>query len=137
MRRTWEPSEAEIQRTVLDWAKLQDGIECWRVNVIGTPMKRGDKTVFRRATNPGMADLICQFAVHGVPVLVFLECKRPSKRAALTDNQKQFKSRISYTGGHYYIVSSIEDTVSALEDVRTRTMGKLSEWMWDGAKRPD
>ena len=64
-----EIKETDIQRSILDWSKLIDGLNVFRVNVVGI---RG-----RKATNTGMADLIGQYSFAGIPILIWWEVKKP------------------------------------------------------------
>ena len=103
-------SEANIQKTILDYGKIK-GIPMRRMNVIGTPTKDG----FRPAPNRGMADIHCEYFVAGLPISVWLECK--TKRGKLSPSQRNFRDGVNHYGGFYFVVRSIDDVENALHVV--------------------
>ena len=126
-------TEAQIQKTILQWAAAKR-ILMFRINVIGTPLHKGGKTIYRPSTNKGMADIHCQVLVdltvsgrgnYKIPVSVWLEVKR--KRGKLSMYQEAFKDSVEAAGGYYYLVRSIEDVELALEEVRQKTIYQINK----------
>ena len=111
-----EIKEIDIQRSILDWSKLIDGLNVFRVNVVGI---RG-----RKATNTGMADLIGQYSFAGIPILIWMEVKKPKGKQSET--QKDFEKLVKKDGGYYFIVSSIQDAQDALTKIETELQRKIS-----------
>ena len=70
------PSEGQIQASILSWGQWQEGVQMFRINVIGTPMKDGR---FRPSTNVGMADIHMSVMTEGISIGVWLEVKRKGK----------------------------------------------------------
>ena len=115
-------SEAKIQKAILEWGTYQEGIQMFRMNVIGIPIP-GKPGKYRPSRNAGMADIFCQLMVSGIPVSCWLEVK--TKKGRQTKIQKLFEGAVS----NYYIVRSIDDAEAALSDVRKKTMEKISEYL--------
>lgn len=106
-------SEADIQRSILDYMKLL-GHYCWRNNVIASPLRDrfGNITGYRKSAAKGTADIIC---VLKKPVGRFaaLECKTEKGRA--TPEQLKFIENVQERGGVAGIVRSIEDVDNLLK----------------------
>ena len=115
-------SEAKIQKAILEWGTYQEGIQMFRMNVIGIPIP-GKPGKYRPSRNAGMADIFCQLMGSGIPVSCWLEVK--TKKGRQTKIQKLFEGAVS----NYYIVRSIDDAEAALSDVRKKTMEKISEYL--------
>jgi len=111
-------SESSIQKAILQWGAYQDGIQMFRMNVIGTPLPDGG---FRPSPQRGVADLYCQLMVLGIPVGVWLEVK--SRNGRLSKHQKDFEKLVPL----YYVVRSIDDAAAAIDDARKQIMEKLNE----------
>jgi len=111
-----EIKETDIQRSILDWSKLIDGLNVFRVNVVGI---RG-----RKATNTGMADLIGQYSFAGIPILIWWEVKKPKGKQSET--QKDFEKLVKKDGGYYFIVHSIQDAQDALTAIESELQRKIS-----------
>ena len=111
-----ELKETDIQRSILDWSKLIDGLNVFRVNVVGI---RG-----RKATNTGMADLIGQYSFAGIPILIWMEVKKPKGKQSET--QKDFEKLVKKDGGYYFVVTSIQDAQDALSKIEAELQRKIS-----------
>ena len=98
-----------------------------RINVIGTPLHKAGKTIYRPSTNRGMADIHATVLVGDIPVSVWLEVK--TKRGKLSANQKAFQESVEAAGGFYYVVRSIEDVELALAEVRQKTMQHIKDYV--------
>ena len=66
------PSEGQIQASILSWGEWQEGVQMFRINVIGVPMKDGR---FRPSTNVGMADIHMSVMTEGISIGVWLEAQ--------------------------------------------------------------
>ena len=119
-------TEAQIQKSILQWAAAKR-ILMFRINVIGTPLHKGGKTIYRPSTNKGMADIHCQVLVNKIPVSVWLEVK--TKKGRISANQKAFKDSVEAAGGYYYLVRSIEDVELALAEVSQKTIQQIREFL--------
>ena len=98
-----------------------------RINVIGTPIHKPGKTVYRPSTNKGMADIHATVLVGDIPVSVWLEVKTAKGR--VSENQKIFRDTVNATGGFYYVVRSIDDVETALRDVTQRTIRNIRDFI--------
>lgn len=94
-----EPSEAQIQKAVLDWLQLQ-GIFVFRTNNIGVPLANGK---FRPSPVKGVPDII----VIQDGLFIGLEVK--AQKGKQSEHQKWFEMNVKKAGGQYHIVRSIED----------------------------
>ena len=119
-------TEAQIQKSILQWAAAKR-ILMYRINVIGTPLHKAGKTVYRPSTNRGMADIHCTLLVDKIPVSVWLEVKR--KRGKLSMYQEAFRDSVQAAGGYYFLVRSIEDVELALAEVSQRTIQQIREFI--------
>ena len=119
-------TEAHIQKAILQWGGYKR-ILMHRINVIGTPLHKAGKTIYRPSTNRGMADIHATLLVEGIPVSVWLEVK--TKRGKLSPNQLLFKDSVEAFGGFYYVVRSIEDVELALAEVRQKTMQHIKDYV--------
>ena len=119
-------TEAHIQKAILQWGGYKR-ILMHRINVIGTPLHKAGKTIYRPSTNRGMADIHATVLVGDIPVSVWLEVK--TKRGKLSANQKAFQESIEAAGGFYYVVRSIEDVELALAEVRQKTMQHIKDFV--------
>ena len=116
-------TEAHIQKAILQWGGYKR-ILMHRINVIGTPLHKNGKTVYRPSTNKGMADIHATVLVEGIPVSVWLEVK--TKKGKLSANQKAFQESVEAAGGYYYVVRSIDDVDLAIQQTRLDVFGKMS-----------
>tara|TARA_R100001594_G_scaffold47145_2_gene80101 strand:+ start:380 stop:766 length:387 start_codon:yes stop_codon:yes gene_type:complete len=115
-------TEAGIQKGILQWGMFKR-ITMHRINVIGTPLLKGGRTIYRPSKNKGMADIHATLIVGGIPVSVWLEVK--TKKGRLSENQKAFAAVIEDIGGFYYVVRSILDVELALAEVRQKTLRNI------------
>ena len=116
-------TEAQIQKAILQWGGYKR-ILMHRINVIGTPLHKAGKTIYRPSTNRGMADIHATVLVEGIPVSVWLEVK--TKKGRISDNQKAFQESIEAAGGYYYVVRSIDDVDLAIQQTRLDVFTKMS-----------
>jgi len=116
-------TEAQIQKAILQWGAYKR-ILMHRINVIGTPLHKAGKTIYRPSTNRGMADIHATVLVEGIPVSVWLEVK--TKKGRISDNQKAFQESIEAAGGFYYVVRSIDDVDLAIQQTRLDVFTKMS-----------
>jgi|TARA_R110002167_G_scaffold125973_1_gene306519 hypothetical protein len=123
---TQRETEAQIQKAILQWGGYKR-ILMHRINVIGTPLHKAGKTVYRPSTNKGMADIHATVLVGDIPVSVWLEVKTAKGR--ISENQKLFSDTVNATGGFYYVVRSIDDVETALRDVTQRTIQNIKHFI--------
>jgi hypothetical protein len=116
------PSESQIQASILSWGDWQEGVQMFRINVIGVPM--GDNK-FRPSPNVGMADIHMTVRTEGISVGVWLEVKRKGKHQSKT--QKVFEKRVKEQSGWYFIVRSIEDVQQVVRIIRDDTWKKINK----------
>ena len=119
-------TEAQIQKAILQFGAYKK-ILMHRINVIGTPLHKAGKTIYRPSTNKGMADIHATLIVGGIPVSVWLEVK--TKKGRISENQKEFNEVIKSFGGFYYVVRSIEDVELALAEVRQETLQNIKHYI--------
>ena len=112
-------SEAGIQKAILQWGALQEGIQMFRMNVVGVPLPGGG---FRPSPNRGIADIYVQLIVYGIPVGLWLEVK--SSRGKMSKAQKVFSEKV----GLYYVVRSIEDASASIYFARKFVCEKINLW---------
>ena len=119
-------TEAQIQKAILQYGGYKR-ILMHRINVIGTPLHKAGKTIYRPSTNKGMADIHATVLVGGIPVSVWLEVKTAKGR--ISENQKLFSDTVTAAKGFYYVVRSIDDVEDALRDVTQRTIRNIREFI--------
>ena len=116
-------TEAQIQKAIMQWGGYKR-ILMHRINVIGTPLHKAGKTIYRPSTNKGMADIHATIVVGNIPVSVWFEVK--TKKGKLSANQKAFQESIEAAGGFYYVVRSIDDVDLAIQQTRLDVFTKMS-----------
>jgi len=119
-------TEAQIQKAILQWGGYKR-ILMHRINVIGTPLHKAGKTIYRPSTNKGMADIHATIVVGNIPVSVWFEVK--TKKGKLSPNQKAFQESVEAAGGFYYVVRSIENVEFALAVVRQKTRKNIKHYV--------
>ena len=119
-------TEAQIQKAILQWGGYKR-ILMHRINVIGTPLHKAGKTIYRPSTNAGMADIHATVVVGHIPVSVWLEVKTAKGR--ISENQKLFSETVTAAKGFYYVVRSIDDVEAALRDVTQQTIRNIREFI--------
>ena len=119
-------TEAQIQKAILQWGGYKK-ILMHRINVIGTPLHKAGKTIYRPSTNKGMADIHATVLVGDIPVSVWLEVK--TKKGRISENQKAFNEVIKSYGGFYYVVRSIEDVELVLAEVKQKTLQNIKHYV--------
>ena len=119
-------TEAQIQKAILQYGGYKR-ILMHRINVIGTPLHKAGKTIYRPSTNKGMADIHATVLVGDIPVSVWLEVKTAKGR--ISENQKLFSDTVTAAGGFYYVVRSIDDVETALRDVTQRTIQNIKHFI--------
>ena len=119
-------TEAQIQKAILQFGAYKK-ILMHRINVIGTPLHKAGKTIYRPSTNKGMADIHATVMVGDIPVSVWLEVK--TKKGRISENQRAFNDVITRAGGFYYVVRSIDDVELALAEVRQKTIQNIRDFI--------
>ncbi len=119
-----QPSEKEVENSILSWLQYQPGVLAFKVNTAGVYDE--NRKCYRKAGKfviKGTSDILCCCSILGVPIFVSMEVKTFTGRQS--DDQKDFERRLIAVGGFYFIVRSIEDAQKCLNKVRTEIMGKL------------
>ncbi len=103
-----QPTEHEIQSTILERLKFLNQAFFWRENSglmkLGTP----DKERFFRAGTPGIPDIMGIW--NGIPIGI--EVKRPGKKQSV--DQKAFQQRFEQCGGVYIVCTDASQVVSQI-----------------------
>ena len=116
-----EPSEREIQNSILYFLNYQSGVFAFQVNTTGTYDARlGYYRKPGRYVLPGTPDILACVRVNQcVPIFVGFECKTDKGRQSA--HQKGFELRLKQkSDGFYFIVRSIKDVEEALKLVREK-----------------
>ena len=112
-------TEAGIQKAILQYGAITEGVSMFRMNVIGIPI-HGQPGKYRPAAEKGIADIYVQLMVWGIPVSCWLEVKAGKKKQQAS--QKEFEQRVE----NYYVVRSVDDAAAAIDDVRKKTTDKFA-----------
>tara|TARA_R100000458_G_scaffold48314_1_gene47318 strand:- start:42 stop:449 length:408 start_codon:yes stop_codon:yes gene_type:complete len=112
-------TEAGIQKAILQYGAITEGVSMFRMNVMGIPI-HGQPGKYRPAAEKGIADIYVQLMVWGVPVSCWLEVK--AKKGRQQASQKEFEQRVE----NYYVVRSVDDAAAAIDDVRKKTTDKFA-----------
>lgn len=64
----------------------------------------------------GVADVIAVLNINGINAVIFLEIKTPTGKQSKA--QKAFERGIKRQLGYYYVVRSIEETITAIKGVK-------------------
>ena len=113
-------TEAGIQKAILQYGAVTEGVSMFRMNVMGIPI-HGQPGKYRPAAEKGIADIYVQLMVWGIPVSCWLEVK--AKKGRQQDSQKEFEKRVE----NYYVVRSVDDAAAAIHDVRKKTTERINE----------
>ena len=113
-------TEAGIQKAILQYGAITEGVSMFRMNVMGIPI-HGQPGKYRPAAEKGIADIYCQLMVWGIPVSCWLEVK--AKKGKQQDSQKEFEQRVE----NYYVVRSVAEAAAAIHEVQIITTNKIKE----------
>ena len=98
------PTEAEIQKMILQWLRLHGA---WVIRLNGGAMKVGDRFI-RFSDTRGAPDILCCWQGK----LVGIECKRKGGKAS--PDQLACIDAINRAGGVAFVARGIEDVEQAL-----------------------
>ena len=112
MTRFLTSSEAQIQKTILEWLHLQKDIYAIRINPVGIPL-HGIHGRYRPSGMKGVSDIICN--VQGK--FLAMEVKRPLK-GKLSKDQAGFLNGIKRTGGEAHVVTSLDEVILIINKIR-------------------
>ena len=109
-----EPSEKEIENSILDYLQTQKGF-FWKNNTVGVydPVKKTFRRQSKYCINGG-ADIL---GLDATGRFVAIECK--SKKGKTSKAQDHFLQMVSNNGGKAFVARSIEDVQKELYDVQT------------------
>ena len=109
-----EPSEKEIENSILDYLQTQKGF-FWKNNTVGVydPVKKTFRRQSKYCIN-GVADIL---GVDATVRFVAIECK--SKRGKTSKAQDYFLQMVSKSGGKSFVARSVDDVKRELHDVQT------------------
>jgi hypothetical protein len=99
----WKPKESDIQKTILDFLKLND-IFVYPSKAAGVSIDEGGKKRFYRTGIPGLPDIT---GVLEGGIALYIEVKRPGKK--LSGVQSEFIGNVNDLGGVAFVATSIED----------------------------
>ena len=124
-------TEAGIQKAILQYGAITEGVSMFRMNVLGIPI-HGQPGKYRPAAEKGIADIYCQLMVWGIPVSCWLEVKAGKRKQE--ESQKEFEKRVE----NYYVVRSVDDAAAAINECRRQTMSRIKNlhgsygYIWKG-----
>ena len=124
-------TEAGIQKAILQYGAITEGVSMFRMNVLGIPI-HGQPGKYRPAAEKGIADIYCQLMVWGIPVSCWLEVKAGKRKQE--ESQKEFEKRVE----NYYVVRSVDDAAAAINECRRQTMSRIKTlhgsdgYIWKG-----
>lgn len=122
--------ESDIQRAVLKYLKAK-GYFAVRLNNVPTPIEGGG---FRPVAMRGLPDAHVDVVVDGLPVSVWIEFKTSAGK--LSPHQKAVMDSIRLYGGFYFVVRSIDEMESAIQEVTHEIRGRLTSMTFSG-ENPD
>jgi hypothetical protein len=120
--------EAQVQKAVLDWLRIQ-GYFAVRLNNIPTPTASGG---FRPVAMKGLPDAHVDVVVDGLPISVWVEFK--NEKGRLSPHQKSVMEAIGLYGGFYFVVRSIDEMEQAIQTVNHEVRGRLSSMTISGER---
>ena len=91
--------EQDIQRAILDYL-LWNKKFCWKQNTVGIRKPNGS---YIPASTTGIPDITCIIDGRYCGIEV------KSKKGRLSDNQKEFQSKVEKAGGQYIVACAISD----------------------------
>ena len=101
--------ETQIQKAIMEFLRFQK-IQCWRIKTVGIPNGEG---AFRYNNEMrGMADICLIFK----GLSVWFEVKTATGKQ--TPHQKEFQRQVESAGGFYFLVRSVDDAVSAINQLK-------------------
>lgn len=111
-----EPSEKEIQNSIITYLNYSGKYHVWRVNsgAIKANGKDGKQYMVRLA-RVGSSDIMG--VERGTGKMVAIEVKRPSTRNSLTPAQEGFLTMIKDYGGIAFVATSIDDVEDKLKEI--------------------
>ena len=124
-------TEAGIQKAILQYGAITEGVSMFRMNVMGIQI-HGQPGKYRPAAEKGIADIYVQLMVWGIPVSCWLEVK--AKKGKQQASQKEFEQRVE----NYYVVRSVDDAAAAINECRRQTMSIIKNlhesdgYVWKG-----
>ena len=111
-----EPTEKEIENSILDYLQTQDGF-FWKNQSVGIydPIKKTFRRPGKFHVN-GVADILGLIPPSGK--LVAIEVKR--RKGKTTKAQDDFLQVVSDNGGESFVARSIEDVEEKLNELQTK-----------------
>ena len=102
------PLEKQIERAILDYLNVWLGYFAWKNHTTGIYSK--ERRQYLRPTGKyalrGVSDIIC---VTPTGKVVFIEVK--SAKGRVSDEQKEFISRVAECNGYAFVARSIDDVI--------------------------
>ena len=112
--------EKDVLKTVVQYLELKN-VPVTRLNNIGIPTESGG---MRPVQIKGIPDLVVQFNVNDLPILVWIECKSTTGKQSLY--QQIFEKNVNNFGGFYFIVRGVEDLEISLNSVVTNIKARIA-----------
>ena len=107
--------ETEIQGSIIDYLSYRRNLIFQRTNNIPVPKgSKNGKLIFRslpKGSKKGWPDITLCYRGR----FVGLEVKRPNGSQSI--DQKNVEKEIKASGGHYFLVTSVEETIKVFEEL--------------------
>jgi len=117
--------EGAAKKSICSYLDTRRDVKFWVQESQGTYDAKAGR--FRRKNSRyqrnGASDILIQFTIQELPILVCLEVK--SKVGRQSDSQIEFQDYIEQGQGLYYIVRTIGDTQAALSHARSTVLTRL------------
>jgi len=101
--------ESEIQKSIIDWLRIQPNTFVFRVFTFGVPI--GRTGTFRKNYNKGIADIL------GVKNGRFFAFEVKKLKAKLEDHQEMWLRHVDDAGGYACVVRSLDDAIEAFKEI--------------------
>lgn len=109
------PTETQIQSSILKWLKYQRGIKAIRVNTTGVPIRtKTGKLRLKKNEAKGMSDILAVYQGKAI----FLEVKKPGGR--VSKDQKSLLTEFANVGALCKVVYSLEEAISFINKIKGR-----------------
>lgn len=100
-------SEADLQKSILDWLAYQKG-QYWRQNTGAMPVESNGKKRFIRFGVKGVADIL---GINDKGQFVAIEVKKKPNKPS--QEQETFIQMVNYWGGIGIVAYSLDDVIKA------------------------
>lgn len=120
-----DPSEKEIENSVLAYLNFQVGVLAFKVNTVGVWDSRAQ--CYRKPSKfilNGTPDVMVCMSIKGIPIFIGMEIKSATGRQS--KDQVDFQNRLqNRADGFYFLIRNIDQAEAALKLVRSTIEQKL------------